>query len=136
MLTRYRTSQDILQSSNGQHNHRFSLCFTSTFIGANDSHTGLFMNSFGTINKCLQRLAWMTTNKERLGWSHQVARIRCVHQPDHQTLHKDYEEIRNIPSHMRTKHQKVDQHSLNNCPCKGTKATGCFQNFDDLWLRH
>ncbi len=125
MSTRVWAGQDLLQSSNGPHNHRFSLCCTSTFIGTNDCHTVLFMNSFGTINNFFQRLAWMTTIKERLGKSHQVAKISCVHQPDYQILHKVYKGTKNIPCHIITKYQQGDQHLLNNHLYKETKATGC-----------
>ena len=46
----------------------------STFIGANDSHIVLNMNSFGAtiILSSKAKLGW-PPYKKRLGWSHQVA---------------------------------------------------------------
>ncbi len=60
------------------------MCFTSTFIGANDSHTVLNMNSFGatTILSSKAKLGWPPS--KRLGWPNQVARIMFVFQPDFQ----------------------------------------------------
>ncbi len=73
------------------------MCFTSTFIGANDSHIVLGMNSFGatTILSSKAKLGW--PSEKRLRWSNQVARIRFEYQPDYQNLHtKDYKGL-NLP---------------------------------------
>ena len=77
-----RAGQILLTSSNQHLTHRFSMCFTSTFIGANDSHIVLSMNSFGAIIilSSKAKLGWPPL--KRLGWSNQVARIRFVYQPD------------------------------------------------------
>ncbi len=52
------------------------MCFMSTFIGANDCHKVLIMNSFeATITLSSKaQLGWPPLKK--IGWSHQLARIR------------------------------------------------------------
>ena len=47
-------------SSNRQPVHRFSICFMSTLIGANDSHIALSMNSYGATT--------ILSSKAKLGW--------------------------------------------------------------------
>lgn len=48
--------------------------------------------------------------KRKVRWCHQVVRVRFVHQPNHQSWYKDYEEIRNTQSHMITIYQTANQH--------------------------
>ena len=116
--------------------HRFSMGFTSTFIGANDSHLVLNMNSVGatTILSSKSKLGWPTS--KRLGWSDQVARIRFEYQPGCQTLHKWLSGHKKYPKSYGYNFSKADQTFLNNHWYKDIKATGWFQYFEVFWARH
>ena len=73
----------------------------STFIGANDCHIVLSMNSFGAIIMLSSKAKLGWPPLKRLGWSNQVARIRFVYQPDCQNLcTKDYKGTKLTPSQI------------------------------------
>ena len=88
-----------LRCSDG--NKRFSMCLSSTCIGANDSHTVLTKNSFGATTKESPK-ASLDDYLKWIGWSHQVARCRFEYQAGTKCTAHDYRNTSNVHSHIMT----------------------------------
>ena len=122
-----------LRCSDG--NKRFSMCHSSTCIGANDSHTVLTKNSFGATSKespkaslddYLNKYRMVSPGSEMQVWTSNLHKMHGIWLQEHQQCPQSYD----------NKCQRGGKLSLNNNAQVELKTTGWFQYNWEPWARH
>lgn len=122
-----------LKCSDG--NKRFSMCHSSTCIGANDSHTVLTKNSFGATSKespkaslddYLNMYRMVSPGSEMQVWISNLHKMHCIWLQEHKWCPQSYD----------NKCQRAGKLSLNNNAHVELKTTGWFQYNWEPWARH